>query len=360
MQKKIWACVGLVSMLVGCSSKSDAGGGAANIQTPDGGAGDNGGVPLKANCTPDDLVPVAGSIVSAACSSYVTPTADGKGTVTELGPYGAVMEPNVGQGYEITPNAQDTVDFCTTFANGFGEDPKLTANVLDLRTIDLHLYSVFRPAKWVDGEKYPVITWGNGTCAQPGAYAALLLHVASHGFFVVAANGRFVADGSQTKALDFVFAANEDPTSPYYHRLDTSKVGAMGHSQGSIATTTAAKDDRVKAAILFNGGVAASKPFLAVTGDRDIGSPTVDSYRTGVNAAPEAAFVFFHKVPQTGGSLTGHLTLMMEPNRVTTPTTGWWQYILNGDATARDLFVGTSCGLCGQDADFEYGEHGLE
>jgi hypothetical protein len=349
----------LLLALSGCSSSGASGGAGTPLTGGTGGA--SGGVALTPNCAPDNLVPVAGTNLSTACSSYVTPTADGTGIVTQLGSYGAVAENNVGQGYEITPNAQDTVQFCTTFAQSFGEDPKLTAQVLDLRGTDLQLYTVFRPARWVEGEKYPIITWGNGTCAQPGAYAALLMDVASHGFFVVAANGRFVANGAQTKALDFVFAANEDSTSPYYHRLDTTKVGAMGHSQGSAATVAAAADSRIQAAICFNGGaVPAPKPFLAVSGDRDINNPTVDSYRTMVNAAPEGAFVFFHNVPQTGGTLTGHLTLMMQPDRAIAFTAGWWEYILNGDTKARDLFVGASCGLCGQDADFEYGENGLK
>lgn len=357
-------CVGgcLLWALSGCSSKADdnaaaPGGGALG----GGGAGgvSPGGVALTPKCNPDTLEPPAGSTTTVPCSSYVTPTVDGAGILTEFGKYGAIVDTNVGQGFEITPSAQDTVAFCTNFGKIFGEDPTLTAQVLDLRSTDLSLYTVFRPANWVEGEKYPIITWGNGTCAQPGAYAALLMDVASHGYFVVAANGRFVANGSQVKALDFVFAANEDPSSPYYHRLDTTKVGAMGHSQGSAATVVAANDSRVQAAILFNGGTSAAKPSLAVSADKDINNPTVDSYRTGVNGASEAAFIFYHKVPETGGTLTGHLVLMMQPDRVVDPTIAWWDYMIKGDTKARDMFVGTTCGLCGKDADFEYGEKGL-
>lgn len=315
-------------------------------------------VTLTAKCTPDSLVPVAPSTTSVACSSYVTPTSDGTGDLVELGPYGAIMDPNLGADFAITPSAQEST--CDMVAAGFGEDPKLTAQVLDLRGTDLSLYTVFRPAKWVDGEKYPIVTWGNGTCAQPGSYAALLMHVASQGIVVVAANGRWVANGAMVKALDFIFAANDDPTSTYYHRLDTTKVGAMGHSQGSAATVVAAADSRVNAAILFNGGtVPAPKPFMAVSGDRDIGSPTADGYKGVVDAAPEAAFVFYHKVLMTTGKITGHLVLMMQPDRVVDATSGWWNYILKGDTKARGLFVGDGCGLCGKDDDFQFGEHGL-
>jgi hypothetical protein len=324
---------------VGCSSdgKDDTSGG---------------DVALVANCGPGALTP---------CSSYLTPTADGAGDLTTFGSYGAVMDINVGTGFEIEPEANDTdPDFCNNFAKGFGEDPSLTEQVLDLRDTDLRLYTVFRPANWVDGEKYPVLTWGNGTCAQPGSYAALLMHAASYGFVVVAANGRFVANGAQLTALDYAAHANEDPASPYFGRLDLTKVGAWGHSQGGGATVAAAKDDRVLNAIVFNGGPTASKPFLAVSSDRDIGNPTPESYRAATEAAPKGSFVFFHKVPETGGSLTGHLTLMMQPSRVVDAATGFWRLVFKNDAKAKALYIGSTCGLCGKDDDFEFGEHGFD
>jgi hypothetical protein len=36
-----------------------------------------------------------------------------------------------------------------------------------------------------------------------------------------------------------------------------------------------------------------------------------------------------------------------------------WKLIFNADSVAQKLFVGESCGLCGQSADFDYGEKGL-
>src|SRR5690349_22974805 len=54
------------------------------------------------------------------------------------------------------------------------------------------------------------------------------------------------------------------PYTTLFRSLDVSKIGAMGHSQGSSATSTAAGDSRVQDAILFNGGNNAAKPYLAV------------------------------------------------------------------------------------------------
>jgi hypothetical protein len=78
-----------------------------------------------------------------------------------------------------------------------------------------------------------------------------------------------------------------------------------------------------------------------------------------INGEPEAAWPFYHVVPDTG-SLNGHLTLMPQPERVTAPTAARWRMMFDNDAASRAHFVGSSCGLCGQASEFEHGEHGLE
>jgi hypothetical protein len=290
------------------------------------------------------------------CSSMTTRD---DGTVVEFGPYGAYIEQNVGNGFEVPKNPAE--DLCGLVTAMFGEDPEITADLTDLRNLDLTLYTVFRPAKMVKDEKYPIIVWGNGTCAQPGGYGTLLSYLASYGFVIFAANCRYTAGGAMFSALDYAFSANEDPDSPYYQRLDTTRVGAMGHSQGGEATIEVASDDRVKAAIIFNGGTSASKPYLAIGGDHDMNNTDPEIYRTAMDEATvsPAAFIYYHNVPVTG-NMSGHLTLMLEPERVVEPTRAWWQYMLEDDATARDLFAGESCGLCGKDEAFEYGSKGIE
>jgi pimeloyl-ACP methyl ester carboxylesterase len=144
----------------------------------------------------------------------------------------------------------------------------------------------------------------------------------------------------------------DDSSSPYYQKLDTAKVGAMGHSQGSSGTANLASDPRVKAVILWNGGASASKPFFAISGDGDIGAPTPSSMRSALQAASvEGAFLFFHMVLQMG-DLPGHLTLVTEPARVVEPAVAWWKYILNGDAVSKEYFIGSDCTLCNRMAEF--------
>jgi len=263
----------------------------------------------------------------------------------------------VGAGFEVPVNPLEAN--CASVIASFGEDPTTSARLGDLGDLDLALYTMFRPVNMAPGEKFPLITWGDGTCAQPLGYGVLLHYVASHGFFVIAANSRYTMNGAMITALDYAFAANEDPASPYYQRIDTTKVGAMGHSQGGGATIAAASDPRVKAVIIWNGGSSAVKPFFAISGDNDIGGGTAASLASAVaRASQPGAWLFFHQVPQTG-LVSGHLTLMMEPERVTEFTVAWWQYQLNGDTAARDFFVGDNCTLCNRDEEFEYGQQGL-
>jgi hypothetical protein len=58
-----------------------------------------------------------------------------------------------------------------------------------------------------------------------------------------------------------------------------------------------------------------------------------------------------------GGTFTGHLTLMEQPERVTDVTVAWWKYMLSGDAEAKKMFVGDGCGFCTKPDEYEYGQH---
>jgi dienelactone hydrolase len=271
------------------------------------------------------------------------------------------MDANVGKGFEVPVSAGDSDGgaICATFAGGFAEDPAATERLLDTKDLNFALYSLYRPANMKEREKYPVITWGNGTCAMPEGYGALLRYTASHGFIVVAPNSRWVGSNSpMTKALDFIEAADKDSMSPIFGRADLTKIGAMGHSQGGGATITASRDARIKTVIIWNGGTGGSKPYLAVSGDRDI-SGSVGGMRSAVQGASKAAFLWYHMIPGTG-TASGHLTLMTQPERVVEPTVAWFKMMFDNHAESKAFFVGTSCKLCGKDAEFEFGQKGLE
>lgn len=285
----------------------------------------------------------------------------------QLGPRGALMDRNVGKGFEnaVQPGDMD-ITTCQNFAAPFGEDPKLVGEILSTSLggipLNFALYTVYRPATWTAGETYPVLTWGNGTCGQPELYGALLRYVASYGYVVVAANSRWADQGTplpMLHALDFMAAANADPSSPYYRKLDMTKVGAMGHSRGAGATVTAGADARISDLIIFNLEDMAPKPYLAVSGDLDVTNFTASGMAMAIDASSEpAAYLYFHDAAGIG-PLRGHLVVFTQPQRVAPATLAWWQMRLRKDATSRADFVGSSCGLCSMSTGFDYGEQGL-
>jgi hypothetical protein len=310
--------------------------------------------------------------LETACASVTVipvPLSDGTsyGPMTlEGGPYGAKIEWNEGAGTEFVNPVNPAEPLCVTVGvQSFREPASVNAELLNLRGIDYSLYTIFRPACMKEGEKYPVITWANGTCGFTHGYGPMLGNLASHGFVVIASNSTWTATAPtntvQLRALDYAEALNNDPASIYYQKLDLGKVGAMGHSQGSTATSVASSDSRIKALILWNGGTSNNKPFLYVSGERDVGgTQTPASLAQGTTGASQpGAWLYHHQVLQTGGTSTGHLVLMEQPERVVDMTVAWWKFMLNGDEEAKKMFIGDNCGLCNRTAEFEYGHNSL-
>jgi hypothetical protein len=297
------------------------------------------------------------------------PLSDGGayGPVTiPAGPYGGQLMWNQGAGTPYVNPVNTAEPFCIPAGvQAFNEPASANAQVLNLRGLDHSLYTIFRPACMKEGETYPVITWANGTCGETQGYAPLLSTVASHGFVIFASNSTWTGtpptDKVQLRALDYAKYLNEDSSSVLYHKLNLDKIGAMGHSQGAGATATASSDPRIKALMFFSGGTSNNEPFVYISADRDVGgSTTPASLAQATNAATQpGAWIYYHQVLETGGTSTGHLVLMEQPERVVDMTIAWWKYRLNGDPTAKNMFLGDSCGLCDRTAEFEYGHNSL-
>jgi predicted dienelactone hydrolase len=82
--------------------------------------------------------------------------------------------------------------------------------------------------------------------------------------------------------LDRLTAMNEDPSSPWFHRLDLSRVGALGFSiGGATAAQFAYQDPRVKAALNLDGWTfgdagphGISQPFMVIYEDKSLTLPS--------------------------------------------------------------------------------------
>ena len=77
-------------------------------------------------------------------------------------------------------------------------------------------------------------------------------------------------------ALNTLSAANLDPRSPWFHRVDANDAGAFGHSfGGAVAAEVCYQDPRVKAALNEDGWIfgdvatrGLDKPYMVMNDDR--------------------------------------------------------------------------------------------
>lgn len=201
------------------------------------------------------------------------------------------------------------------------------------------------------GFRHPIVTWGNGSYATPALYPGVLDQLASWGFAVVASTDTTTGTGTEMlAAAHYLVDRDADPASPFHQRLDTTRVGAAGHSQGAGGTVNAANlsaglvtaavpialpaplwvgaGDRFQAAEL-------SCPVLFVSGGDDWLISPAAALRGYYDQVPGAAAMAVLKgaghndVQGTGGGFLGYLT-------------AWLMYHLQGDAYARGAFAGSA------------------
>ncbi|MFD9545280.1 alpha/beta hydrolase family protein [Streptomyces sp. NPDC060022] len=193
--------------------------------------------------------------------------------------------------------------------------------------------------------RHPVIVWGNGTNGIPLVYRDLLLHWASQGFIVAAANTPQSNLGISMRAgIDMLTRRNADPASVFLNHVDLEHIGASGHSQGGAAAIVVGADPRIDTILPIQPGPLADinavhVPALLLAGEKDsIVFPFL------VKAFYDAA----DHIPALYGELRGadHFTVVGDPGPFAAPTTAWFRAHLMGDGTARAQFFGPGCGIC--------------
>ncbi len=285
-------------------------------------------------------------------SGTVAPGAGGRvdsGSSTGLvdygakGPYEIVVEQNVGESFR-NDVADDTETCKTIMGQLMGGTQVPDTLIYYPKGMDWQLYTLFRPKNLEEGKKYPVITWGDGTCSNPQTFSKILEHLASHGFLVIASNYRQVASGAvMLRAIEFMLSENENAQSALYGKVDTKMLGATGHSQGSMATVTVGADKRIVATVPIQGAnasaVGAMKgPTFLIAGGKDT---TVAP--AGIESAFNAA-----TVPAVYGLALAadHTTPPVSPAPLLGPITAWFKIHLANDENARNVFYGDACTLC--------------
>ncbi|WP_238011187.1 hypothetical protein KZZ52_22170 [Dactylosporangium sp. AC04546] len=193
--------------------------------------------------------------------------------------------------------------------------------------------------------RHPVIVWGNGTGGAPLVYRDLLLHWASHGFIVSAANTPASNLGiSMRLGIDALAQADADPASPFHGKVDLEHIGASGHSQGGAAAIVVGADPRIDAILPIQPGPLADidavhVPALLMAGQYDL---------IVFPALVKAFYNDADHIPAIYAEVRGadHFTVVGDPGPFAAPTTAWFRYQLMGDTAARAQFAGPACGIC--------------
>jgi hypothetical protein len=223
------------------------------------------------------------------------------------------------------------------------------------------------------GFKHPILTWGNGTNSLSSNYTYFLKHMASWGFVLIAAQDKNTGSGQTIlDAANFIIAANSDSASIFFHKLDTSQIGAFGHSQGATGAINALKKSAgtIKTVMpielpeqLFcsspqncaDTSTLAQGSIFFIDGSSDVISPsTQPAFATGL----QSIAAYYSAVPagimKVKGTLIGptHCDVQGSPNctAATIPCllgvygylgypTAWMMFQLQNDNYARGAFV---------------------
>jgi len=235
----------------------------------------------------------------------------------------------------------------------------------------LATHTIFRPKDLsVFGEtnKLPIIAWGNGACANsPWEHVNFLSEVASHGFLVIAIGpmpqegqrgGGRSASSQLIDAIDWAIARNSNKTSPYYGKIDTTKIAVSGMSCGGLQTLEVAPDPRITTAVVCNSGILGTPgsgmpgmPGLKKEHLEKLHSPTIYilggesdiAYNNGMDD-----FRRINHVPVFAANLNvGHGGTYRQPHggEFAVVATAWYQWQLKGDQDAAKMFTGEPCGV---------------
>ena len=146
--------------------------------------------------------------------------------------------------------------------------------------------------------------------------------------------------------------------SPFYHRLDTSKIAVMGQSCGGVQTLNVAGDPRITTLMIWSSGVGMipNNPTDPAAVLATIHTPTAYIYGDGQNdVAFRAGEDNVKKLGERGVPVFGawqdkmtHLGTYGQPGGgyFSKIAVAWLDWQLKGDRKASTMFRGADCTLC--------------
>ena len=212
----------------------------------------------------------------------------------------------------------------------------------------------------------PVLVWGNGACANsPWEHMNFLNELASHGFLVIATGeipmvdewykGPMSRADQQIQSLDWAFAQNQDPQSPYYQKIDTRHICLAGMSCGGLQTLHNCADPRITAVMICNSGLfkqsnadqaVGGMPMPPKSKLNDLHCPVLYILGGTTDIAYENGMDDFRLIQHVPACVVnypvGHGGTYREPHggEFTVPALAWLQWQLKGDKESAKLFIG--------------------
>lgn len=251
-----------------------------------------------------------------------------------------------------TTNVQTPVVNTTSAPTGLTPNSVESNGGVEKATYDMseRTYIVYYMSELLThNSKYPIVSWANGTGCPPSLYDGLLRELASAGFIVVASSETMAAYGTaQIAAIDFVISENCNKSSALYNKVNSSKIGVIGHSQGGRSSVNAgASDSRITCVLSLAGSnfveeaEKLSKPVLFMAGSKD---KVVDPQKWIVTAFAAV------KGPAVYASLNGaiHTTCCSNPTAYSNYAINWFNAWFYNDGNLKSIF--TDGGAFSQDS----------
>jgi len=217
----------------------------------------------------------------------------------------------------------------------------------------------------------PVLVWGNGACANsPFEHINFLNEIASHGYIVLATGnipmtdewyrGPMSRSEQQIESIEWAFKQNEDPSSPYYQKIDTKNICVAGMSCGGLQTLFNCADPRIKTLMICNSGLfnqqnanqaVGGMPMPSKDKLKEIHTPIIYilggkediAYGNGMDD-----FSRIDHVPACAANFpVGHGGTYRQPHggEFTVVALAWLDWQLKNDAQAARMFKGKECDL---------------
>ena len=145
--------------------------------------------------------------------------------------------------------------------------------------------------------------------------------------------------------MNWLLQQAEDPTSPYYHHLDTAHIGALGHSEGGLRPARRPQTPASPSMATVSGTTAnpgLHGPALLICGGKDTTVPCDNVMTTYTSITTQPAMFMDNLSADHGGWL--YQSGAKGPDIF--GLTAWFRVHLMGDTGNRKVFYGPSCTLC--------------